>query len=163
MKKIWKNYSTNSMTSFQIFCLSAMFVVAISCGHRKTELSKTEIKKDTLISVLSEKKIKVDSNYTFDFSTFKIYPIDFTKPITINGNTIQNASIEGTKKIESGTLQKTTEVKEKELKKGSSSEIIKTKQTEKSDYTILYSIIALIIVTGIIVYFKLNTLSRLIC
>lgn len=159
MKKLWKNYSINFTTSFQIFCLNVMFVVAISCGHRKTELSKTEIKKDTLISILSEKKIKVDSNYAFDFSTFKIYPIDFTKPIIINGNTIVNASIEGTKKIEFGTLQKTTEIKEKEIKKGSTQTEIKTKETEKSDYTILYSIIALIIVAGIIVYLKLPSAS----
>ena len=156
--KIWKRFGTKLV----VFCLVTIILVA-GCGTRKTETSKTEIKKDTLISVLSEKKIKVDSNYTFDFSTFKIYPIDFTKPIIINGNIIQNAIIEGTKKIEYGTLQKTTVVKEKEIKKVSSSEIIKNKQTEKSDYTILYSIIALIIVAGIIVYFKLNTLSKLIC
>jgi len=159
MKKLWKNYSTNFMTKFQIFCLSAMCVVATSCGHRKTELSKKEIKKDTIISVLSEKKIKVDSNYTFDFSTFKIYPIDFSKPIIINGNTIVNASIEGTKKLESGSLHKTIDTKEKEIKKGSVQTEVKTKQTEKSDYTILYSIIALIIIAGIIFYSKLPSVK----
>lgn len=158
MKKLWKNYSINFTTSFQMFCLSAMFVVAISCGHRKTELSKTETKKDTFSSVLKEQKIKVDSNYAFDFSMFKIYPIDFTKPIIINGNTIVNASIEGTKKIEYGTLQKTTEIKEKEIKKGSTQTEIKTKQTEKSDYTILWIGIAFVIVAGVVIYIKKDSL-----
>lgn len=155
-KKLWKRFGTKLVS----FCLSAMSVVAISCGHRKTELSKTEIKKDTLISVLSEKKIKVDSNYTFDFSTFKIYPIDISKPILINGNSIQNASIEGAKKIENGNIKRNITELRKETNAGVTQTEIKTKQTEKSDYTILYSIIALIIVSGIIVYLKLPNLNK---
>ena len=154
--RLWKKFGTKLVS----FCLTVMFVVAISCGNRKTELSKTEIKKDTLTSVLSEKKIKVDSNYTFDFSTFKIYPIDFTKPIVINGNIIQNAIIEGTKKIESGSVKKESHKNNEEIKKGSTSEITKNKNVEKSDYTILLSIIALIIVAGIIVYLKLPNLNK---
>lgn len=152
--KLWKRFGTKLVS----FCL--VTVILIGCGTRKTETSKTETKKDTLISVLSEKKIKVDSNYTFDFSTFKIYPIDFTKPIVINGNIIQNAIIEGTKKIESGSVKKESQKNNEEIKKGSTSEITKNKNVEKSDYTILLSIIALIIVAGIIVYLKLPNLNK---
>ncbi len=155
--KIWKIFGTKLVS----FCLSAMCVVATSCGHRKTEISKTEIKKDTLISLLSERKVKVDSNYTFDFSTFKIYPIDFTKPIIINGSIIQNASIEGTKKIESGSLQKNIGVKEIEIKKGSSYSVEKTKQTEKSDYTILWALIVFIISGFIFLWFYLPKIKNL--
>jgi hypothetical protein len=138
MKKLWGKYLINFTTKYLLLFLNAMCAVATSCGHRKTELSKIETKKDTLISVLSEKKIKVDSNYTFDFSTFKIYPIDFSKPIIINGNTIKNASIEGINKRETGSIQKITESKEKEIKKSSTKTFLKTKETEKSDNAFLY-------------------------
>lgn len=144
---------TNFWTKLVVFCLVTIILVA-GCGTRKTETSKTEIKKDTLISVLSEKKVKVDSNYTFDFSTFKIYPIDISKPMLVRGIMFENAKIEGTKKIESGTLQKTTEVKEKEIKKGSNSEIIKTKQAEKTDNSNLYIGLFLIFCFFVFAYFK---------
>lgn len=144
---------TNFWTKLVVFCLVTIILVA-GCGTRKTETSKTEIKKDTLISVLSEKKVKVDSNYTFDFSTFKIYPIDISKPMLVHGIMFENAKIEGTKKIESGTLQKTTEVKEKEIKKGSNSEIIKTKQAEKTDNSNLYIGLFLIFCFFVFAYFK---------
>jgi len=147
--KSWRNFGTK----LACFCLVTI-TLAAGCGTRKTETSKTEIKKDTLISVLSEKKVKVDSNYTFDFSTFKIYPIDISKPMLVRGIMFENAKIEGTKKIESGTLQKTTEVKEKEIKKGSNSETIKTKQAEKSDNTLLYIGLFAVFCFFVFAYFK---------
>jgi len=148
--KLWKRFGTKLV----VFCLVTIILVA-GCGTRKTETSKTEIKKDTLISVLSEKNIKIDSNYTFDFSTFKIYPIDVSKPMLVRGVVFENAIIEGTNKKESGKLQKIVQDNVQEIKKGSNYTKEKIKETEKSDYTILFVLIALIVVSGIIVYLKL--------
>lgn len=163
MKNIisWENYSTNFTTKYlNFFLLLATVGLFNSCGTRTTELSKTENKKDTLISLISEKKIKVDSSYTFDFSSFKIHPIDSTKPILINGNTILNAIIKGEVKKETGTLLKTTEAKEKEIKKGSQSNISKAKKAEKKDHTILWGLIAFIISGFIFLWFYLPKIKK---
>jgi len=163
MKNIlsWETYSTNFTTKYlNFFLLLATVGLFNSCGSRKTELSKTENKKDTLISIISEKKIKVDSSYTFDFSSFKIHPIDSTKPILINGNTILNAIIEGSTKKETGTLKKEGYKKNKEVKKGSQSNIAKAKKAEKKDHTILWALIAFIISGFIFLWFYLPKIKK---
>jgi len=149
MKKLWKKFGILSVS----FCLALIILVA-GCGTRKTETSKTEIKKDTLISVLSEKKVKVDSNYTFDFSTFKIYPIDISKPMLVRGIMFENAKIEGTNRKEAGSLKKEVTGTAQEIKKGSASETIKTKQAEKSDNTLLYIGLFAVFCFFVFAYFK---------
>jgi len=157
----WKQPSTNFTTKYlNFFLLLATVGLFNSCGHRKTDLSKTEIKKDTLISLISEKKIKVDSSYTFDFSSFKIHPIDSNKPLLINGNTILNAFIEGASKKETGTRKKEGYKKDKEVKKGSQSKISKFKKAEKKDYTILWALIAFIISCFIFLWFYLPKIKK---
>ena len=150
MKKLWKRFGILSVS----FCL-VLIIAVVGCGTRKANTIKTQTKKDTLISILSEKNIKIDSNYTFDFSTFKIYPIDVSKPMLVRGVVFENAIIEGTNKKESGKLQKIVQDNVQEIKKGSNYTKEKIKETEKSDYTILFVLIALIVVSGIIVYLKL--------
>jgi len=158
MKKLWKKFGTKSVNFF--LALTASGGLIVSCGHRKTESFKTEINKDTLISILNEKKIKVDSNYTFDFSTFKIYPIDFSKPISLDGRIIDNASIEGTKKIGSGSVKKNIISKEKEIKKSITSQIIKNKESKKSDNTLLYIGLFFVFCLFIFAWFKLPSFKK---
>ena len=126
-----------------------------NCGKRTTSIDKTYSKKDSVISTLTHVKIKVDSNYTIDFSSFKIYPIDLTKPIVVNGTKIENATIEKTTKKEMGNVSKVDNSIIKIDKKSTSIESKKEVQKESSDYSNLW--IGLLAVLMIFIYFKTGT------
>ena len=148
----WKIFGTKSVN----FCLAILVMFAvISCGKRTTSIDKTYSKKDTLITNLTHKNIKVDSNYTIDFSSFKIYPIDLSKPIVVNGTKIENATIEKTTKKEMGNVSKVDNSIIKIDKKGTSIESKKEFQKESSDYSNLW--IGLLAVLMIFIYFKTGT------
>ena len=148
----WKKFGIKSV----IFCLAAILIgVVTSCGTRKSAIDKTYSKKDSLITNLMHKNIKVDSNYTIDFSSFKIYPIDLTKPIVVNGTKIENATIEKTTKKEMGNVSKVDNSIIKIDKKSTSIESKKEVQKESSDYSNLW--IGLLAVLMIFIYFKTGT------
>lgn len=145
----WKNFGTKLV----IFFLVAILIFAVTnCGTRKKEIKKEYIKKDSIISTLTHKNIKVDSNYTIDFSSFKIHPIDLTKPIVMNGVKIENATIEKTTKKEVGSVSKIDNSIIKIDKKGTSTESKKEVKKESSDYSNLW--IGLFAVLMIFIYFK---------
>lgn len=147
-----KNFGTKSVICFMLVILSG---VVTNCGTRKKEIKKEYIKKDSIISTITHRNIKVDSNYTIDFSSFKIHPIDLTKPIVMNGVKIENASIEKTSKKEVGNVSKVDNSIIEQNKKGTSIEVKKEVQRESSDYSNLW--IGLFAVLMIFIYFKTGT------
>lgn len=153
--KSWKKFSTTLVICFM---LAILIGVVISCGTRSKEIKKEYIKKDSITSALTYKKIKVDSNYTIDFSSFKIYPIDLTKPIVLNGIQIKNATIEKTTKKEVGSVSKIDNSIIKQKKKGTTIESKKEVHKESSDYSNLW--IGLFAVFMIFIYFKTGTFRK---
>ena len=152
MKKIlWKIFGIKSVN----FYLAVILIgVVISCGTRKSAINKTYSKKDTLITNLMHKNIKVDSNYTIDFSSFKIYPIDVSKPVLINSVKIENATIEVVSKKEVVNYSKIDKTSIEEVKKISTVERKKDKETQKSDTANLWLGIAFVI--GLVIYFLIR-------
>ena len=150
--KSWKKFSTILVIFFMLVILGG---AVTNCGTRSTEIKKEYVKKDSVISTLTHVKIKVDSNYTIDFSSFKIYPIDLTKPIVVNGTKIENATIEKTTKKEMGNVSKVDNSIIKIDKKSTSIESKKEVQKESSDYSNLW--IGLLAVLMIFIYFKTGT------
>ena len=148
----WKKFSTILVIFFMLVILGG---AVTNCGTRSTEIKKEYVKKDSVISTLTHVKIKVDSNYTIDFSSFKIYPIDLTKPIVVNGTKIENATIEKTTKKEMGNVSKVDNSIIKIDKKSTSIESKKEVQKESSDYSNLW--IGLLAVLMIFIYFKTGT------
>ena len=147
----WKIFGTKSVN----FCLAAILIgVVISCGTRTTSINETYSKKDTLITNLMHKNIKVDSNYTIDFSSFKIYPIDVSKPILINNTKIENATIEVVSKKEVVNYSKIDKTSIEEVKKISTVERKKDKEIQKSDTANLWIGIAFVI--GLFIYFLIR-------
>ena len=83
----------------QIFILVSL--VFISCGSRKVDKSKTEIKKDSISVVDVQTNVQTnlqieESNISKIDTTedeFIIEPIDSSKEITVNGKTYKNVKI----------------------------------------------------------------------
>ena len=114
-----------------------LILIFVSCGTRKTDRQYHEFK----------------SNYSFNDSSYtlnqnirlndigELVPIDNTKPFIVDGKEYFNVSIKFDKsKFEDFELNK----KNIGTSTGQS-EILETKQTEKSDNTILWIFIALIV------------------
>lgn len=147
----WKIFGIKSVN----FCLAIILIsVVTSCGKRTTSIDKTYSKKDSLITNLTHKNIKVDSNYTIDFSSFKIYPIDVSKPILINNVKIKNGIIDIISKKETLLYSKIDKTKIEQVKKGSGIETKINKETQKRDTANLWLGIAFVI--GLFIYFLIR-------
>lgn len=149
--KSWENFSTTLVICFMLVILGG---AVTNCGTRSTEIKKEHVKKDSVISTLTHVKIKVDSNYTIDFSSFKIYPIDVSKPILINNVKIKNGIIDIISKKETLLYSKIDKTKIEQVKKGSGIESKKDKETQKSDTSNLWIGIAFVI--GLVIYFLIR-------
>ena len=128
--------------------LLSLAMLAMSCGGtRKTNKQYHEIK----------------SNYSFNDSSYiltqnvrlndigELIPIDNTKPFFVDGKEYFNVSIKFDK-----SKFNDFELDQKNIGTvNGKSEITDNKQTEKSDNTILWIFIALIVVIGIIAYLKI--------
>lgn len=128
--------------------LLSLAMLAMSCGGtRKTNKQYHEIK----------------SNYSFNDSSYiltqnvrlndigELIPIDNTKPFFVDGKEYFNVSIKFDK-----SKFNDFELNQKYVGTvNGKSEITDNKQTEKSDNTILWIFIALIVVIGIIAYLKI--------
>ena len=114
-----------------------IFLLCLSCGNRKTELSKVSFKSDSL-SVNNSRILK--QNIILK-DIYQILPFDPLKPLIIDGKSYFNASITYDKSqfnsFEIAEIHKKIQIlQEEELKK---------KVVEKKDYTILYALIVFII------------------
>jgi hypothetical protein len=135
------------------YIIALILLFTISCGGtRKTSISKVDIKTDSL-SIENSRILK--QNIVLN-DIYQILPFDPLKPFIIDGKSYFNASItydksqfnnfqidEGNKII--GVSKDTSE---------------KSKDVEKSDNTILFSIIAFIVCLFIFLWFYLPKMKK---
>jgi len=122
--------------------LLSLIWLMMSCGTRKVET----IHKDSISinnSYSQGEKIVLGNTFTYT-------PIDALKPIKIDGKEYQNVIITNNKdriveKWKNRNITKTITVEKK-------------KQSEKSDYSIMWIGIAFVIVAGIVAYFKIPSI-----
>ena len=143
--KLWKNYGIKSV----FFCL--VTIILAGCGTRNTGKSRIEIKHDTL---KVNNSYELAQNSTFN-DIFSVKPIDNTKPIIINGISYYNASILFDKSIKNGIEIKGSE----NLSYSGGSGVVKTKNTEKKDNTILWIGVSSVVVLFIFLWFYLPKLK----
>lgn len=153
----WKIFGAKSVTFF-LAILLVFFVT--SCGKRTSIVTESIKKRDTLVSSLIQKNIKVDSNHTVDFSTFRIHPIDLSKPIILDGLKIDNAFLEGTHKKETLKVSKLDKTKTEDIKKGDAFEKKKEKETEKTDYGNVFIGLIFIVCLFIFLYLKTPNMKK---
>lgn len=128
-----------------------LILMLCSCGTRKTNKEYHEFKSNYSFS---------DSSYTLTQNVRlndigELVPIDNSKPFFVDGKEYFNVSIKFDKsKFEGFELEK----KNIGTSNGHS-EILETKQTEKSDYTMLWVLIAFIICSFIFLWFYLPKLK----
>ena len=158
---LWKSFGTKSVNFF--LAISLIFA-ALSCGKRTTSITEGIVKRDTLEVHTIKKDIKIDSNYVIDFLTFKIQPIDYSKPIILDGHKIENAIIEGVKKKETGSVKKIDKTIIKDLKKGAAVEKKKAKEVEKIDNSNIWVgvafVVAFVVALFIFAYLKTPNLKK---
>jgi len=145
-------------------------LVLVSCGARKVDAAKTNIKKDSIVNtevkvITIENKIKTDStNVTtsIDGSEITVTPIDSSKTIIVDGKSYKNVVLK-IKKIKANTLyinnKKESQTKRKDSVTVTKVEVkeqvnTKTKIIDKKESiignAIVYSLLLLFIVVIIV-------------
>jgi hypothetical protein len=146
--KTWKRSGTKLANTFLAIVLLG---AVLSCGNRKTNQSKKNIKSD---SISVENKLILKQNSILR-DIQKLRPFDPSKPMFVDGKEYFNVSIDYDKsqfeRIEIDVGSKKIELK-KDI-------FIKEKQVEKTDYTILYIGLIFIICLFVFLYFYLPTLK----
>jgi len=120
-----------------------IILLFVSCGTRKTET----IKRDSISinnSYSQGEKIVLGNTFTYR-------PIDSLKPFFVNGQKYDNVAITVNEDVT------VTKWNDRYITKTIVTE--KTKQTEKSDNTILWIGIAFVIVTGVVAFLKIPSLK----
>ena len=144
--KSWRNFGT------KLVCFCLVTIILAGCGTRKTAKEYNTFKSDTLkINNIYE----LAQNSTFN-DIFELNPIDNTKPIIINGISYYNASILFDKSIKKGIEIKGSE----NLSYSSGFGVIKSKNTEKKDNTILWIGVSSVVVLFIFLWFYLPRLKK---
>ena len=144
--KSWRNFGT------KLACFCLVTITLDGCGTRKTAKEYNTFKSDTLkINNIYE----LAQNSTFN-DILSVKPIDNTKPIIINGISYYNASILFDKSIKNGIEIKGSE----NLSYSGGSGVIKTKNTEKKDNTILWIGVSSVVVLLIFLWFYLPRLKK---
>lgn len=142
-------------------------LLLISCGTRKTQSSISEVKKDSITSVVvnqeskSQEKEKDTLSISYDVSEeeISITPIDTSKAMSVNGKIYKNVKLTVKKKQDKTTLNSAsakTKEKSEKLKVKASSEVkikekSKEKGTERNSISWLWFLIILP-VAGVIFY-----------
>jgi len=145
MKNNWQLITCSTIAILIILLLS-------SCGTRKVNNRNLDIKTD---SISVDNKRILEQNSTFNEILF-IEAIDSLKPIIINGKSYLNAKISYSKN-KVIALKTKDEFKTTTLKKQKKENI---KQTEKTDNTFLYIGLFLVLVLGILAWFKLPNFRK---
>lgn len=124
------------------------FILLFACGSRKTAQSKNEFKADTL-SVNNSVVLKQNSILN---DIYQLRPFDSSKPMRIDGKDYFNVSIIYDKsKFNNFEIEKSNK-----LNQGSLFQKNKVKETEKTDYTILYLGMFFILLLFIFLWFYLK-------
>jgi len=129
-----------------------IILLFISCGTRKSNTNRVDIDVDSIS--INNKRI-LEQNSTFN-EILSIDPIDNSKPIIVNGKSYLNAKISYTKN-KAITLKIIDSSKTIKLKKEKKETI---KQTEKTDNTFLYIGLFLVLVLGILAWFKFPSFRK---
>lgn len=122
-----------------------LLLILCSCGGtRKADTTQNE-------NIIIENKYNTGSKIVLG-NTFTYKPFDVSKPMIIEGKTYSNAIVSNDK---SQTIIKwnTRFIKETET-------VYRTKQTEKTDNTLLYIGLFLVLVLGVLGWFKLPSFRK---
>lgn len=116
-----------------------LLLILCSCGTRKTDTTKNE-------NITIENQYNTGSKIVLG-NTFTYTPFDNLKPMVIEGKKYSNTIVSNDK---SQTIIKwnTRFIKETET-------VYRTKQTEKTDNTLLYIGLFLVLIIGVLGWFKL--------
>lgn len=121
-----------------------LLLILCSCGTRKTDTQQSE-------NIIIQNQYDTGSKIVLG-NTFTYKPFDVSKPMIIEGKTYSNAIVSNDKSI----------VKTNWNTKYVNTTITRylTKQTEKTDNTILYIGLFLVLVLGILAWFKLPSFRK---
>ena len=128
-----------------------ILLLLISCGTRKTSQQKTTFKSDSL-SVENTRVLKQNIELR---DIYSIKPFDVLKPMIIDGKEYFNATIVYDKsKFDNFEVSQGEKVIRIETEKE-----VKNKESEKTDYTILFASMFFIAFLFIFLWFKLKKLT----
>jgi hypothetical protein len=128
-----------------------ILLLLISCGTRKTSQQKTTFKSDSL-SIENTRVLKQNIELR---DIYSIKPFDALKPMVIDGKEYFNATIVYDKsKFDNFEVTEGEKVIRIETEKE-----VKNKESEKTDYTILFASMFFIAFLFIFLWFKLKKLT----
>ena len=123
----------------------------VSCGTRKTSQQKTTFKSDSL-SIENTRVLKQNIELR---DIYSIKPFDALKPMVIDGKEYFNATIVYDKsKFDNFEVSQGEKVIRIETEKE-----VKNKESEKTDYTILFALLFFILCLFMFLWFKLKKLT----
>ena len=126
-------------------------MLLISCGTRKTSQQKTTFKSDSL-SIENTRVLKQNIELR---DIYSIKPFDVLKPMVIDGKEYFNATIVYDKsKFDNFEVSQGEKVIRIETEKE-----VKNKESEKTDYTILFASMFFILCLFVFLWFKLKKLT----
>ena len=125
-----------------------ILLLLISCGTRKTSQQKTTFKSDSL-SIENTRVLKQNIELR---DIYSIKPFDVLKPMIIDGKEYFNATIVYDKsKFDNFEVSQGEKVIRIETEKE-----VKNKESEKTDYTILYASMFFILCLFLFIYLELK-------
>ena len=128
-----------------------ILLLLISCGTRKTSQQKTAFKSDSL-SIENTRVLKQNIELR---DIYSIKPFDVLKPMIIDGKEYFNATIVYDKsKFDNFEVSQGEKVIRIETEKE-----VKNKESEKTDYTILFASMFFILCLFVFLWFKLKKLT----
>ena len=131
-----------------------ILLLLISCGTRKTSQQKTAFKSDSL-SIENTRVLKQNIELR---DIYSIKPFDVLKPMVIDGKEYFNATIVYDKsKFDNFEVSQGEKVIRIETEKE-----VKNKESEKTDYTILFASMFFIAFLFIFLWFKLPNVKVLL-
>jgi len=126
-----------------------ILLLLVSCGTRKTSQQKTTFKSDSL-SIENTRVLRQNIELR---DIYSIKPFDVLKPIIIDGKEYFNATIVYDKsKFDNFEVSEGEKVIRIETEKTE-----KAKESEKTDYTILFSLLFFILCLFVFLWFKLKS------
>jgi hypothetical protein len=128
-----------------------ILLLLISCGTRKTSQQKTTFKSDSL-SIENTRVLKQNIELR---DIYSIKPFDVLKPIIIDGKEYFNATIVYDKsKFDNFEVSEGEKVIRIETEKE-----VKNKESEKTDYTILFALLFFILCLFVFLWLKIKSVK----
>lgn len=117
-------------------------ILLISCGSRKTQQTKTDLKTRKVVSDNSTIETKTDTNTKVIDCTFtdevEIIPIDNTKEIIVNGKVFKNVVLKHRKvknNITTDKVEKVAKIEQKAVKTNvKAKRVVEVKQVDKPQF-----------------------------